>query len=64
MPPYGPVGSSARPRRRLAEKELPKGVVKIQDILNDEIQKGRFVSVIGLVKDMRAPMPTNGTGNQ
>ncbi|KAH6648849.1 telomere-binding alpha subunit central domain-containing protein [Truncatella angustata] len=61
MPPYGPVGSSARPRRRLAEKELPKGVVKIQDILNDEIQKGRFVSVIGLVKDMRAPMPTNGT---
>ncbi|KAK9420279.1 hypothetical protein SUNI508_06548 [Seiridium unicorne] len=61
MPPYAPYGSAARTRSRPAEKELPSGVVSIRDILDEKIPVGRFTSVIGLVKDMRAPMPTNGT---
>lgn len=62
MPPNEPTGSAARSRGQLAEKDRPHGVVSMRDILNDVIRVGRFTSVIGLVKDMRAPMPTNGTG--
>lgn len=62
MSQYGPASSAVRSLAQLAEKQLPSGAVRIRDILNEEIPAGKFVTVIGLVKDMRAPMPTKGTG--
>jgi hypothetical protein len=53
---------ASQSRRRLAEMERPSGVVTIRDILDEKFAVGRMVSVVGLVKDMRAPMPTRGTG--
>ncbi|KAI1847210.1 hypothetical protein JX266_006750 [Neoarthrinium moseri] len=61
MPQYKPSGSAGHGRTQLREKDLPAGVVSIRDILDGQISVGRFTSVIGLVKDMRAPMPTKGT---
>ncbi|KAI0123033.1 hypothetical protein BJ170DRAFT_643115 [Xylariales sp. AK1849] len=61
MSQWKPRSSLARSRDELAEKPLPAGVVHIRDILDGQIGLGRFISVIGLVKDMRAPMATRGT---
>ncbi|KAI0896036.1 hypothetical protein F4806DRAFT_466041 [Annulohypoxylon nitens] len=46
--------------KRQKEVQLPPGYVTIQDILDGSISAGKFVSVIGLVKDRRSPRETNG----
>lgn len=44
------------------ERKLPEGYVTIKEICEKKIPPGRFVGVIGLVKDRRAPIPV-GTRN-
>ncbi|XXH00084.1 hypothetical protein Hte_006426 [Hypoxylon texense] len=56
-----PPSSAARSRNLNRELELPPGYVSIRDILEHTIPVGRFVRVIGLVKDRRTPIKTGGT---
>lgn len=42
---------------------LPQGFKTVQDILEGDVPVNKMASVIGLVKDYRAPMKTSGTGS-
>lgn len=41
---------------------LPGGFTNTEDILDGKVNVGSRVKAIGLVTDVRAPMPTNGAG--
>ncbi|KAI1776227.1 hypothetical protein F4818DRAFT_413442 [Hypoxylon cercidicola] len=56
-----PPSTMARSRNSNRELPLPSGYVSIREILEESIPVGRFVGVIGLVKDRRSPMQTGGT---
>ncbi|KAI1390733.1 uncharacterized protein F4822DRAFT_394300 [Hypoxylon trugodes] len=43
------------------QKVLPPGYIDIQGILEGSVSVGSFISVIGLVKDRRAPIQTGST---
>ncbi|KAI3325033.1 hypothetical protein HD806DRAFT_463729 [Xylariaceae sp. AK1471] len=58
MAPYQP-SSSARFANR--KRELPSGYTSIENIIAETVAVGRFVNVMGLVKDFQVPIPTNGT---
>jgi hypothetical protein len=59
MAPYQP-SSSARLTNR--KRELPSGYTCIDDILDEKVSVGKFVNVMGLVKDYQVPIPTKGAG--
>ncbi|KAI0139442.1 hypothetical protein F4776DRAFT_677495 [Hypoxylon sp. NC0597] len=61
MTTWKPSSSAARSRNSNRQRNLPSGYVSILDVLEESIPVGRFVNVIGLVKDRRAPMQTNRT---
>jgi hypothetical protein len=44
------------------EPSLPKNCTELRAIAEESITQGRFVDIIGLVKDCRLPIPTNGSG--
>ncbi|KAI1206282.1 uncharacterized protein F4807DRAFT_439563 [Annulohypoxylon truncatum] len=46
--------------KRQKQPQLPSVYTKIQDVLDETIPVGKLVSVIGLVKDRRAPRETSG----
>ncbi|KAI0023563.1 hypothetical protein F4780DRAFT_786292 [Xylariomycetidae sp. FL0641] len=52
----------ASTRSSARRRELPSGYTSIRDILSQSVSVGRTVSVIGLLKDHRLPIPTNGSG--
>ncbi|KAI2466709.1 hypothetical protein F4781DRAFT_404869 [Annulohypoxylon bovei var. microspora] len=52
--------SAARYQNSKRQRELPSGYVKIQDILDETFPVGKFINVIGLLKDRRAPRQTGG----
>ncbi|KAI2623122.1 hypothetical protein GGR54DRAFT_596672 [Hypoxylon sp. NC1633] len=54
-----PSSSAALSRNANRQRPLPSGYVSIRDILEGTVSIGRLVSVIGLVKDRRVPIPTN-----
>ncbi|KAI1827925.1 hypothetical protein F4861DRAFT_491678 [Xylaria intraflava] len=47
-------------QQALRKRQLPSGYLSIDDILAEKVPMGRLVSVIGLVKDHQAPIPTKG----
>ncbi|CAJ2507661.1 Uu.00g088470.m01.CDS01 [Anthostomella pinea] len=53
--------SGAHGRNASRERELPAGYTSISDVLNQCVPAGRLVSVIGLLKDHRLPIPTKAT---
>jgi hypothetical protein len=61
MPPAGGsrsnAGGAAPP-----EPSLPPNYTEIKTILDEELSPGRMVTVVGVVKDCRLPIPTGGTG--
>jgi hypothetical protein len=59
---WKPSGSAPRSRNESAEKPLPDGCITVRDVLDEHVQVGQFRNIIGLVKDMRAPISTKGTG--
>ncbi|KAI0377986.1 hypothetical protein F5Y04DRAFT_263230, partial [Hypomontagnella monticulosa] len=44
-----------------SQRSLPPNYTSIRDILDESLPVGRLVSVIGLVKDRRVPIPTGST---
>ncbi|KAI1635906.1 hypothetical protein F4809DRAFT_611790 [Biscogniauxia mediterranea] len=61
MAPSQLPGSVAQGQATSHQKELPPGYTTIKDIHGHKVQVGRLANVIGLVKDFRAPIPTNGS---
>ncbi|KAI0400564.1 hypothetical protein F4802DRAFT_619750 [Xylaria palmicola] len=61
MATYQPSSSAELPSPR---RGLPSGYTSIRDILDGGVSTGRLVSVIGLVKDYRVPIPTKGTDHK
>ncbi|OTB18744.1 hypothetical protein K445DRAFT_314613 [Daldinia sp. EC12] len=55
-----PSNSVANSRNANQQNALPSGYHMIRDILEEHIPAGRFVNVVGLVKDRRIPIPTGG----
>jgi hypothetical protein len=41
----------------------PSGFISLRDLSEERVGINRFVNVIGIVKDCRLPIPTNGAGN-
>lgn len=57
--------SSSSSRRRAQDAlPLPRGFISIKELLDDSQGPGKTVSVIGVVKDCKLPIPTKGTGEQ
>ncbi|KAI0834721.1 hypothetical protein F5Y06DRAFT_278247 [Hypoxylon sp. FL0890] len=56
-----PSSSAAHSRKSNGQKALPSGYMSVRDLLEESIPAGRFASVVGLVKDRRAPIQTNRT---
>lgn len=46
----------------MSGSQLPPGFVAVRDVLDGGFAVGAKVSVVGLVADFRAPIPTRGTG--
>ena len=44
------------------EPSLPKNYTELRAIAEESVTQGRFVDIIGLVKDCRLPIATNGSG--
>ncbi|KAI1075876.1 hypothetical protein F5B20DRAFT_558244 [Whalleya microplaca] len=61
MSPWQSSASAAQSRTANRQRPLPSGFMSIRDVLDKTIPVNRFTSVIGLVKDRRTPIPTNGT---
>ncbi|OTA99635.1 hypothetical protein M426DRAFT_324951 [Hypoxylon sp. CI-4A] len=61
MIPSKASGSALSKNANKLHKSPPPGYVNIRDILEESIPPGRFVSVVGLVKDRRSPRETSGT---
>lgn len=49
-------------RRAQDTPRLPKSLTTIRDLLDGKIPSGKYVSIVGVVKDYRLPLPTKGTG--
>lgn len=49
-------------RRAQDSPRFPKGFTTIRDLLDGAVASGRYVSIVGVVKDYRLPLPTKGTG--
>ncbi|KAL7625293.1 hypothetical protein AAE478_004509 [Parahypoxylon ruwenzoriense] len=61
MIPCHQSSSATKPRINSSrQRPLPSGYTSIRDVLEQSIPVNKFVSVIGLVKDRRFPMPTGG----
>ncbi|KAI8966165.1 hypothetical protein F5Y11DRAFT_310633 [Daldinia sp. FL1419] len=58
-----PSSSASRSRNTNQDKapQLPSGFRAIREILEETIPAGRFINVLGLVKDRRSPIQTGGT---
>ncbi|KAI5921404.1 hypothetical protein F4810DRAFT_678868 [Camillea tinctor] len=61
MAPRQPPGSTTQGQNKDHKKELPSGYTTIKDIHGQKVPVGSFANVIGLLKDFRAPIPTNRT---
>lgn len=49
-------------RRAQDSPRFPKGFITIRDLLDSKIVSGKYVSIVGVVKDYRLPLPTKGSG--
>lgn len=49
-------------RRAQDSPRFPKGCTTIRDLLDSTVASGKYVSIVGVVKDYRLPHPTKGTG--
>lgn len=57
--------SNSSSRRRAQDVlALPRGFISIRELLDDNHGLGQTVSVIGVVKDYKLPIPTKGSGEQ
>ncbi|KAI0600412.1 hypothetical protein F4775DRAFT_545714 [Biscogniauxia sp. FL1348] len=61
MAPRQLPGSAAPGQATSHKKGLPPGYTTIKDIHGHKVEVRSLVNVIGLVKDFRAPIPTQGT---
>ena len=59
MPSRGPAATGAPPP---PDPALPSIYTDFRALLDEKVSPGRFVNVIGVVKDCRLPVPTGGTG--
>lgn len=57
--------SNSSSRRRAQDAlPLPRGFISISELLDDSQGPGKEVSLIGVVKDCKLPIPTKGTGEK
>ncbi|KAI1337473.1 hypothetical protein F5Y15DRAFT_417942 [Xylariaceae sp. FL0016] len=59
MPPRQSSSSMASGRGRNRSQELPTGFTCVQDVRDGVVPAGSFTNVMGLIKDLRAPISTN-----
>ncbi|KAI0848578.1 hypothetical protein F5Y00DRAFT_82890 [Daldinia vernicosa] len=60
MTSWQPSSSARHSRNADEQRKLPSGYHNIRDILDEVVPSGRFVNVVGLVKDRRSAVQTRG----